>query len=197
MTDQHRGNPQPLHPHLEGPVGGQQRDVRFAVDELLLALVLVIRGGLGVAGLRVAEFADHAPQHRVAAQLDVTAQMDPHLGAVVAPQHGAVVDQRHASAPFAGGTHRGAHARNASADHHEVELLLAGSLPPGELPAELRKRSGFGRRHVVGAVRQVDGVTTTVETRQILQRQGRLPGAERNLAGTLPLPAGARLTERC
>ena len=198
MADEHGRDPRSLHAHLYGAVRGQQRHVRLAVDEPLLAVVFIVRRRLRIPGLRVAEFADHAAQHRVASRFDISAQMYTHLRTVVPAQHGTVVDQRHAAAPFAGGAHSGAHARNASADHHEVETLLARSNRSGRLTTERRKRFAAGGRHIAGTVGEVYGVTAAVETRQVLERQRSPPLAEPDLTGALPLPAAARIADgRC
>lgn len=111
------------------------------------------------------------------------------------PEHGTVVDQRHASAPFTGGAHRGAHARNASADHHEIETLLARGARSGHLPAERRKFLDVSGRHIAGTVGEVYGVTAAVEARQVFERQRSLPLAEPDLTGVLPLPAAARIAD--
>ena len=119
-------------------------------------------------------------------------QPDADLGAVVAAQHGPVLDQRHAQ-PQPGGGDRRAGPRDAAAHDHQIvrsrrlPAFRAGPAACGGTAASCGSWFG-GARFGLGG--QEDRVAAALETGQVVQRQGRLPAGNLHPAAVLPMPVG-------
>jgi hypothetical protein len=95
------------HDRANNPVGGldgihplfqQQGDVGLAAHQRQPALVFVNLRGIGRAimrALRGLKLGDDVSDARIGRQIDAAIKPDPHLGAVIATQHGPVLQQGH------------------------------------------------------------------------------------------------------
>ena len=175
-----------VHARLE-----EERQVRLGAREAQLAVVVEDVSSLGVLRVLAADRDDlhhDVADARIGLLIDVALRPDPHLGAGVAPEHGPVLDERHAH-PQSRGRHRGCGPCGASADHDEVEaaagLRLFGEPEPLR-PERFEWLSPVGRLEVEVGVEE-DGVAAAFEAGQIVQRDGR---ARRQLddPAVLPVP---------
>ncbi len=167
----------------------EERDILLLADVRLLLGVtefLVQAGGVLRA---VGELLDHLADVRVLAAPDQALRPDAHLGAAVAAQHRAVLDQRDLQALARGGD-GAAETAVAAADDHEVEL--AHVLGRGRQP-ERRLAPGGKRGAVVGRIlpevlREIDRVTAAVETGEVAQRDVELGFGRLDDAAVVPRP---------
>ena len=197
VADDYGFDPAALLVYGHGAAAGEQFHVLLPGDERAFLRVLVVFGRTGIAFARVAEFADHAAQSLVGTEFDHAAQVHADFGAVVAAQHRAVVDQRHAaSQPRC--RCRGAHACDTAAHDDEIERFggLRRCGDAEHLFAERGEFRGPGRGNVALFGGEVNGVAAAVESGKVGQRNADRAFPDGDLSGTLPHPLAARAAER-
>ena len=165
--------------------------------QLSLVVVDVARLGIAVGGGAIAnELGNDVADVRVGRQVGFAFRPDADLGAAVAAEHGAILDERHGESEPCG-RNGGRGAGDAAADDDEVELAAVGRLvgPAEQFAAqrfELGPPSGGTKS---GIAAKQDGVAAAFEAGQIAKRDG---GRIFDLDGAavLPMPLGAFGAER-
>ena len=112
----------------------------LAADERQPAVVFVDLGGVGRADVSTLfgfQFGDNVADARVGREVDAAAEPDADLGAVVAAQHGPVLEEGHFETE-AGGGQRGGGSGDAATDNYEVVVpaVLGGLRQAERLAAE-------------------------------------------------------------
>jgi len=134
---------------------------------------------------------------RIRRQADLSAEMDPDLGRVVAAKHGPVLDQCHVE-PQSRRPDCRAGTGHAAADHDEIELAgVFGFVGQVELPLAKRGQCFWVIRRCEARIgRKDDGIATAVETGQVVQAKGNLAGRQFDLFAGLPMPRVSLGAER-
>jgi len=189
VLGRHRDDPPVAHLRLVRMHAQEQVQILLRANDAELPIVAVFVARAGVAVMPRVQFVDHIPELRVRGHLHLAAQVHANFRAVIAPQHGAVLDERDVQAQPRRGD-GGARAGHAAADDDEVErariLRRLGKLQ--QLPAQRRQRGQVLRRTIVRIPREEDRVASPVKSRQVAQCDGRLRLANLDRPAVLPMP---------
>jgi len=170
------------------PRAEEKPDILLGLDGLDLACVLIIVAGLRIATAARTDLAHHIAQPREGRQVHASGQMHPHLRAVVAAEHRAVLDQRHRQ-PEPRRRDRHADAGDAAAGDDQIHRL--GALRSLDRPHRTTVALQFGDlvlRRERGVGREDQRIATAVETGQVVQRQPRGAFFETHMTRLLPRP---------
>jgi len=172
----------------------EKAQVALATDEGEAAIVFVELGGIVhavVSAFAGFQFGHDVADARVRGQVDAAIEPDTNLGAVVAAQHGAVLEESDLQ-PKARGRQCCAGSRDAAADDYEVVLAAVfGHFRQAErLAAQGRQRGQVVRRLEVQVRAEENGVAASLEAGQVVQGDLGL-AADLDDAAVLPMPFGA------
>ena len=144
----------------------------------------------------MSELLDQVSEIGIGGQLDRSAQMHPHFRTIVATEYGSVMHQCNLQTE-PGGTDRRTHACNATADHDKVEcsFIMRISITRKQSAAQGLHLLFILRQVVVALRRKIDGITTAVESRQVMQRHLDAGRFYDRYSGILPHPVFSRCTQ--